>query len=91
MVHVDLHSVGTYHKKFGWEKKKNKKHTLPSVQRRHSAKLSLPSASLTALGKNNKLRLCRVPDPRHSTKCIFKFLKNSLPSARDLALGKAAE
>jgi hypothetical protein len=25
MVHVDLNSVGTYHKKFGWEKKKNKK------------------------------------------------------------------
>jgi hypothetical protein len=23
MVHVGLHSVGTYHKKFGWEKKKN--------------------------------------------------------------------
>jgi hypothetical protein len=21
MVHVGLHSVGTYHKKFGWEKK----------------------------------------------------------------------
>ena len=24
MVHVGLHSVGTYHKKFGWEKKKIK-------------------------------------------------------------------
>ena len=24
MVHVDLHSVGTYHKKFGWQNKKNK-------------------------------------------------------------------
>jgi hypothetical protein len=24
MVHVSLHSVGTYHKKFGWEKEKNK-------------------------------------------------------------------
>jgi hypothetical protein len=25
MVHVGLYSIGTYHKKFGWEKKKNKK------------------------------------------------------------------
>jgi hypothetical protein len=24
MVYVGLHSVGTYHKKFGWENKKNK-------------------------------------------------------------------
>jgi hypothetical protein len=24
MVHVGLHSVGTYHKKYGWEKKKIK-------------------------------------------------------------------
>jgi hypothetical protein len=24
MEHVSLHSVGTYHKKFGWEKEKNK-------------------------------------------------------------------
>jgi hypothetical protein len=31
--------------------------------------------------------LCRVSDPGHSTKCIFK-LKKSLPSARDLAHGK---
>jgi hypothetical protein len=39
MVHVDLNSVGTYHKKFGWEKKKNKKkYTLLSVQKWHSAK-----------------------------------------------------
>jgi hypothetical protein len=26
MEHVSLHSVGTNHKKFGWEKKKIKKH-----------------------------------------------------------------
>ena len=31
MEHVSLHSVGTNHKKFGWEKKKIK-NTLPSVQ-----------------------------------------------------------
>jgi hypothetical protein len=24
MVHVGLHSVGTYHKKFGWQKRKRK-------------------------------------------------------------------
>jgi hypothetical protein len=26
MEHVGLHSVGTYHSMFGWEKKKNKKY-----------------------------------------------------------------
>jgi hypothetical protein len=30
MVHLGLHSVGTYHKKFGWQ---NKKNTLPSAQK----------------------------------------------------------
>jgi hypothetical protein len=30
MEHVNLHSVGTNHKKFGWENKKIK-NTLPSV------------------------------------------------------------
>jgi hypothetical protein len=29
MIHVGLHSVGTYHKKFG---RQNKKNTLPSAK-----------------------------------------------------------
>jgi hypothetical protein len=39
MVHVGLYSVGTHQKIFGWENKKNKKCTLPSVQKWHSAKV----------------------------------------------------
>jgi hypothetical protein len=101
MVHVGLHSVGTYHKKFG---KENKKYTLSSVLEWHSAKKVLPSVIRGALGKvifktlnpffaeclsvgTRQRRLCRVLDPGHSAKCIFK-LKKSLPSDCDLALGK---
>jgi hypothetical protein len=32
MVHVGLHSVGTYHKKFGCQNKKIKIYTLPSAK-----------------------------------------------------------
>jgi hypothetical protein len=104
MVHVGLHSVGTYHKKFGWKKKKiknilcrvSKKDTRQSFLCRvraggHSAK-TLSSVFAECLSVGTRQRgLCRVPDPWHSAKYIFKFLKNSLPSARDLALGKAGE
>jgi hypothetical protein len=45
MVHVGLHSVGTYHKKFGDQNKKNKN------MQRHS----LPSASYLTLGKESAL------------------------------------
>jgi hypothetical protein len=55
MVNVGLHSVGTYHKKFGWKKKKNKKYTLWSVQEWHSAKHSLPSVRRLTLGKEASL------------------------------------
>jgi hypothetical protein len=50
MVHVGLHSVGTYHKKFGKENKKNKNTLCRVPTLGHSAKKALPSASRAALG-----------------------------------------
>jgi hypothetical protein len=47
MIHVGLHSVGTYHKKFGRQNQKNKNILW--------AKLPLPSASCVALGKEASL------------------------------------
>jgi hypothetical protein len=64
MKHVSLDSVGTYHKKFGWEKKKNKK-TLPSVHGWYSVKLKLPSVGRRTLGKEDALPSV---DVRHSAK-----------------------
>jgi hypothetical protein len=55
MVHVGLHSVGTYHKKFGWQNKKKIKNALPSAQRRHSVKKALSSVSRLTLGKESSL------------------------------------
>jgi hypothetical protein len=51
MEHVSLHSVGTYHKKFGWEKKNKIKYTLSSVHGWHSAKHNLPSVYPGTLDK----------------------------------------
>jgi hypothetical protein len=60
MVHVGLHSVGTYHKKFGWQNKKIKVYTLPSVQVGHSAKLALPSVIRRTLG-TTFLKIIKTP------------------------------
>jgi hypothetical protein len=58
MVHVGLHSVGTYHKNFGWEKKKRKKHTLSSVSWLTLGKeASLPSANARRSAKANDRQL----------------------------------
>jgi hypothetical protein len=64
MVHVGLHSVATYHKKFGWGKKKIK-YTLPSVQEWHSTKHSLPSVRRGTLSKVASLPSAKA---RRSTK-----------------------
>jgi hypothetical protein len=59
----------------------------------HSAKIlkKLNTFFVECLEVGTRQRsLCRVSDPGHSTKCIFK-LKKSLPSACDLALGKAGK
>jgi hypothetical protein len=60
MEHLSLHSVETSHKKFGWERKKIK-YALPSVQKWHSAKLSLPSVGRGALSH---------PDLRDKIGCV---------------------
>jgi hypothetical protein len=44
--YVGLHSVATYHKKFSWQNKKNKKY--------------FAECHTMALGKNPKDTLCRV-------------------------------
>jgi hypothetical protein len=59
MVHVGLHSVGTYHKKFGRENKKIKS-ILSSVQEWHSAKNIVPSVSRLTLGKEVSLTSAEV-------------------------------
>jgi hypothetical protein len=89
MVHVGLYSVGTYHKKFGWENKKNK-NVLCRVSRDdtrqrslcrvsagwHSAKCSEIIFAECHPGDTRPRGLCRVPDRGHSAKCIFKLEKN---------------
>jgi hypothetical protein len=90
MVHVGLHSVGTYHKKFGWENKKIKM---------YFAECQLVDTRQRNL-ENPTSDLCWVLVRRHSAKTslssvrsralgkeYFK-LKKSLPSARSWALGK---
>jgi hypothetical protein len=53
MVHVGLHSVGTYHKKFGDQ---NKKKVLCRVSRDDTRQRhSLPSAICLTLGKESAL------------------------------------
>ena len=68
---------------------------LPSARSRALGKeffknFKIPFAECPGPGTRQS-RLCRVPDRGHSAKCTLKFLKKSLPSARDLALGKAVE
>jgi hypothetical protein len=68
------------------------KNSLPSVKRGTlgdflKKNLNTFIAECMAVATRQRL-LCRVLNPGHSTKCIFK-LKKSLLSARDLALGKA--
>jgi hypothetical protein len=55
MVHVGLNSVGTIPQKVWLPKLKKYKYVLPSVQRRHSVKRSLPSARYLALDKEASL------------------------------------
>jgi hypothetical protein len=52
MVHVGLHSVGTYHKKFGDQNKKNKNMLCRVSTEDTRQRLSLPSARYLTLGKD---------------------------------------
>jgi hypothetical protein len=89
MVHVGLYSVGTYHKKFGRENKKNKK-VICRVSRidsrqsmlcrvsagRHSAKDCKKFFTECHPAGARQRTLCRVPAIWHSAKNILIFLKN---------------
>jgi hypothetical protein len=103
MVHIGLHSVATYLKKFGKKNKKNKiyfaecprlaldKPLFTKCQtggtRQSFFKTLKPFfAECLSLGTRQRC-LCRVLDPEHSAKYIFK-LKKSLPSARSRTLDK---
>jgi hypothetical protein len=74
MVHVGLYSVGTHHKNFGWENKKNKVICRVSTN-------DTRQSSLCRSAKNSK---------RIFTECLLcdTRQKTTLPRARDLALGK---
>jgi hypothetical protein len=82
MVHVGLHSVETYHKKFGWENKKIKMYfaecpemTLGKEGYRHSAKYSeIIFAECRPEGTRER-SLCRVLGRGHSAKCVLKLKK----------------
>jgi hypothetical protein len=58
MVHVGLHSVGTYHKKFIWQKKK-RKNILCRVFRNDTRQSKL--CRVSASWHSAKKPLCRVP------------------------------
>jgi hypothetical protein len=79
MVHVGLHSVGTYHKKFGWENKKIKMY-FAECQGVTLGKVSFTECQTIdtrqSIFENHKSDLCRVPVRWHSAKNILKFLKN---------------
>ena len=65
MVHVGLHSVGTYHKNFGWQNKKNK-NVLCRVSKEDTRQRLL--CRVLFLGHSCRVpegtrhRLCRVPE-----------------------------
>jgi hypothetical protein len=91
MVHVGLHSVGTYHKKFGRENKKIKS-ILSSVQEWHSAKNIVPSVSRLTLGKEVSLTSAEVWRSAKITTVSFGRLLTAfcweLPFAECSALDK---
>jgi hypothetical protein len=90
MEHLSLHSVETYHKKFGWEKKI--KYTLSSVQGWHSAKHALLSVRRQTLGKEASLSSAKA---QRSAKITVVSCRRPLtalyrvsPFAECLSLGK---
>jgi hypothetical protein len=76
MVHVGLHSVGTYHKKFGWQNKKNK-YILCRVSRITLGTVCSVECQTGALGKEASLTSART---RLSTKITVVSFRR-LPSA----------
>jgi hypothetical protein len=95
MIHVSLHSVGIYHKKFGWQNKKTKiyftecptgalgkKDSLPSTRTRLSAKI-------TAVSFRRRLTtLCRAPQFAECVSTRQRCLCRVYSCAKSPALGK---
>jgi hypothetical protein len=91
MVHVGIHSGGTYHKKFGWQNKKNK-NILCLVSNWGLAKLALSSVKQGALGKEDSLPSAKTQLSGKVTAVSFRWRLTTLcrepPFAECLALGK---
>jgi hypothetical protein len=81
MVYVGLHSVETYHKKFGKGKEKIEICFDECLKLTLGKDLLCRVSNVGALGKDPKYILCRVPVYWHSA-------KTCLPSAGDLTLDK---
>jgi hypothetical protein len=69
MVHIGLHSVGTYHKKFGWQNKKIKKNIFCRVSK------------AAVLGKEDSLSSARTRLSANVTVVSFKRQLTALPRA----------
>jgi hypothetical protein len=91
MVHVGLHNRNIP-QKVDLQNKKNKKYTLPSVQRGHSAQLALPSVKRGALGKEDSLSSARTWLSAKITAVSFRrrltALCRALPFTECLSLDK---
>jgi hypothetical protein len=91
MEHVGLHHLRTYHKKFGWEKKKNK-NTLCRVSRNDSRQHSLTSIKREALDKVASLPSSKARPSAKITTVRYRRLLTGLcresTFAECLALGK---
>jgi hypothetical protein len=74
MEHVSLHSVGTYHKNFGWKKKKY----LLSIQGWHSTNHGLLSARLETLGKVASLPSAKARQSAKITSASYRRLLTAL-------------
>jgi hypothetical protein len=86
MEHISLHSVGTNHKKFGWETKKIK-YILPSVQDIHSAKHSLSSVGFETLGKVDSLPSANARHSVEVTAISYRWLLTALCRALPFTRG----
>jgi hypothetical protein len=101
MVHVGLHSVATYHKKFGWQNKKIKiyfvecqKMILDKVfftecqtggTRQRFFKNPKDTLCRVLVSGHSSRGLCRVPYPGHSAKTI-SLIENRAPPHSLLSL-----
>jgi hypothetical protein len=62
MEHVDLHSVGTSHKKFGWEKRKKKMYFVECLTSDTQQRSFFAQCRSLTPGKDNDRQLWTVAD-----------------------------